>query len=372
MRRSLSLLLFVASLQAAVPAERPLRVAVFKGLGADPECLSDAVEALRLDAGIRPVVLTAADIQRGALDRCDALVLAGGGGGRQMGNMGALVQAKVKAFVAEKGRGAVGLCAGAYMLSDTPDYPCFRLGGLEAIDREHDARGHGLVRFSFTPHTLAVFPEFQGRTEAFMQYFEGPVFVPAKGGAFTPMAMMQSDVALQNDAPKGMTPGRTFLSWSEAGKGRVFLASGHPENTPGLRWMLPRMVRWSLKQAPRPYSPAVVRVGRTDREVLFDGARRKAEAEAFQALLSGTPEAKLAAIPALLEMRSWGAKERLEGGLRDADPRVRAATGEALVDLEHTAALKDLEAAATLEGDTAARPRLQASLKALKAMVHAR
>lgn len=35
---------------------RPLKVAVFKGLGADPECLSDAVEALKIDAAIHPQV----------------------------------------------------------------------------------------------------------------------------------------------------------------------------------------------------------------------------------------------------------------------------------------------------------------------------
>lgn len=345
-----------------------LRVAVFEGLGADPECLSDAVEALKVDPGIEPVVLTAAGIVRGGLDRCDAIVFPGGGGARQMANLGGLGRAKVLSFVREKGKGAVGLCAGAYMLSDTPDYACFHLAPLEAIDREHDERGHGMVKVRLTPDSATVFPELKGAAAVFMQYFEGPVLVPSKRGAFTEVGVMESDVALQNDAPKGMTPGRTFLAWADAGRGRVFVSSGHPENTPGLRWMVPRMVRWTLREKLVSYGSNVVRPGRNQQEVLFDAPTRKAERAHFDALAVGTAEQKLAAIPQLLSMRSWGAKERLEGALRDDDGRVRLAAAEALVDLEHTAAIPDLVAAAATEPDAAPRSRLEERLAKLRAM----
>ena len=350
----------------------PIRVAVFKGLGADPECLSDAVEALKIDPSMEPVVMTAAEIVQGQLDRCDAIVFPGGGGKRQMASLGGRGRAKVLSFVKERGKGAVGLCAGAYMLSDTPEYSCFHLAPLEAIDREHDERGHGMVRVSFTPDTPMVFPELKGRASAFMQYFEGPVLIPSKGGAFTSVAVMESDVALQNDAPPGMTNGKTFLAWADAGKGRVFISSGHPENTPGLRWMVPRMVRWTLRERLVSYGSKVVRVDRNDREVLFDRPMRKAEAALFEDLAFGSVEQKLAAVPALLAMRSWGAKERLEGSLRDDDPRVRAAAAEALVDLEHTAAVSDLKIAVATEPDPGTKRRLSANLGALLAMTGGR
>jgi len=374
----LGLLLGATSHLAAAPAKGTpgtlLRVGVFKGLGADPECLSDAVEALKIDPAIEPRILTAADILEGGLETCDALVLPGGGGARQMANLGARGQAKVLAFVKERGRGVVGLCAGAYMLSDTPDYACFHLGGLEAIDREHDERGNGMVRFTFTPETFSVFPEFKGMEQAFMQYYEGPVLVPAKGGAAVPMAVMQSDVHLKNDAPANMTNGKTFLAWSEAGKGRVFLAVGHPENTPGMRWMLPRMVRWTLRKELIPYGKDVVRVTRNRAEVLFDKPLKARERACFEDLLAfpGDPDRKRAAIATLLEIRSWGAKERIEGCLRENDPALRLAAAEALVELEHTAALKDLKAAVATEPDPATRKGLERCLKALSAMSHGR
>ena len=354
-------------------APRPLKVAVFNGLGADPECLSDAVEALKIDAAIHPEVVTAADIVQGCLDRFDALVLPGGGGARQMGNLGGLGQAKVLDFVQTKGRGIVGLCAGAYMLSDTPDYTCFRLGGLEAIDREHDERGNGMVRFSFTPETAAMFPEFKGQTQGFMQYFEGPVLIPAKGGRATPVAVLESDVHLKNDAPANMTNGKAFLAWADAGKGRVFLSVGHPENTPGMRWMVARMVRWTLRQPLVSYGADVVRVTRNRAEVLFDMALKAKERAAFEALFPDVESGrKNAAIAALVEMRSWGAKERLEGCLRDRDASVRLTAAEALVELEHTAALRDVKAAAATERDPATRKGLARCVRALSAMTHGR
>lgn len=353
------------------PRPETMRVAVFKGLGADPECLMDAFESLKIDKAIQPEILGADAIVRGDLNRFDALVLPGGGGMRQMGNLGHLGQQKLLDFV-KGGKGVVGLCAGAYMLSNTPDYTCFHLGGFEAIDRDHDERGNGMVRFSFTPETTAIFPEFKGMKAAHMQYFEGPVLIPAKDGKGTSLATLESDVALKGDAPKNMTNGKAFLVCSEAGKGRVFMAVGHPENTPGMRWMLPRMVRWTLRKELVNYGSDVVRVTRNDREVLFSKELKKKERAYFDDLILGSSAQKRTAISELLAMRSWGAKERLEGVLRDEDPEIRLEAAKALVDLEHTAARLGVEAALTVEKDAKRKKDLEACVKALKAMTHGR
>ncbi len=368
-------LVLVTPLAAATRQKPALRVAVFKGLGADPECLTDAFESLKIDPAIQPQILGAADIVAGKLKRFDALVFPGGGGQRQMGNLGDLGKREILDFV-RKGKGLVGLCAGAYMLSDTPGYTCFHLGGFEAIDREHDERGNGMVRFSFTAATFEIFPEFKGMSEAFMQYFEGPVLIPAMNSKGSALAVMESDVHLKGDAPANMTNGKTFLAWAEAGRGRVFMAVGHPENTPGMRWMLPRMVRWTLRKELIPYAPEVVRVRRNRMESLFDSAQKAKERACFEELAAestkGGAQKKRAAIASLLEMRSWGAKERLEGSLRDLEPSVRLAAAEALVELEHTAAHRDVEVAAATEKDPEIRRGLEKCAKALAAMTHGR
>lgn len=350
-----------------------INVAVFKGLGGDAECISDAFEALKIDPAIQPEILGAAGIMNGELDRFDAVVFPGGGGARQMGNLGHLGQQKLLDFV-KSGNGLVGLCAGAYMLSNTPNYACFHLGGFEAIDMEHDERGNGMVRFSCTQPGLVVFPELKGVDDAFLHYFEGPVLVPAKGALGTTMAVMHSDVHLKNNAPANMTNGKAFFVSADAGRGRVFLSVGHPENTPGMRWILPRMVRWTLRKELVPYAPEVVRVKRNNKEVLFDAKLKAREKACFDLLMPANEDVqkKLGAISELLDMRSWGAKERLEGCLRDKVPAVRAAAAEALVDLEHTAATKDVKAAAATESDPAIKARIEKCAKALSDMTHGR
>jgi len=368
-------LVLTVPLVGAPKIKPSMRVAVFKGLGADPECLTDAFESLKIDPAIQPEILGAAEIVSGKLKRFDALVFPGGGGQGQMANLCYLGKREILDFV-QKGKGLVGLCAGAYMLSDTPGYTCFHLGGFEAIDREHDERGNGMVRFSFTPSAFEVFPEFKGLSEAYMQYFEGPVLIPAPNSKGSALAIMESDVHLKGDAPANMTNGKTFLAWAEAGRGRVFMAVGHPENTPGMRWMLPRMVRWTLRKELVSYAPDVVRVKRNRAESLFDSRQKAKERACFEELVAkgtkGGAQKKRAAIASLLEMRSWGAKERLEGCLRDLEPSVRVAAAEALVDLEHTAARRDVEAAAATEKDPETRKALQKSAQALAAMTHGR
>jgi len=351
------------------PAPR-LRVGVFDGQGGVPSCVVDAFEALRLDRGITPSLVTPAALQRGALDRLDVLVFPGGSGSRQTHDLGDSGAARVCRFVREEGKGVVGLCAGAYLLSDTPDYACLHLAPVQAIDREHDERGHGLIRFAATEAGLAFFPELKGSTSPTIYYYEGPILVPSPAPwPCEVLATMQSDVHLENDAPAGMTPGRPLFVRAETGKGRVLLSVGHPESTPGLRWMVPRAARWVARREPISYPAAAVHPGRVPDEVLFDDLRRAEESALFQKLLYAPPEERAEAVRRLALLGSWAGPRWIRGSLRDADPRVRCAAARALADLEATWALPDLEAASRAEADVTARAALAAASSHLRALV---
>ena len=60
-------------------------------------------------------------------------------------------------------KGAVGICAGAYLFTDTPGYACMHINGGKAIDIEHDNRGHGISAFSLTAEGKKLFPELAKR-----------------------------------------------------------------------------------------------------------------------------------------------------------------------------------------------------------------
>lgn len=104
----------------------------------------------------------------------------GGSGRFQTGNLGEQGCQKINDLIKKKGKGAVGICAGAYALTETPDYPGLELSGAEAIDIEHDHRGYGLVKFSLTEVGKKIFPELTDREINYSQYYEGPVLIPAK------------------------------------------------------------------------------------------------------------------------------------------------------------------------------------------------
>jgi putative intracellular protease/amidase len=351
----------------------PIRVGVFTGHGASAGSIENAYEALRIDPAIRPTLVSAAQVQAGALDGLDVILFPGGGGGRQFTDLGERGVALVRDFVLEKGRGAVGVCAGAYLLSDTPGYTCLRLCPLRAIDREHDERGHGLITWAPTPRGLEFFPELAGRSDGRVYYYEGPILVPTIDGPprFTILATMVSDVHLENDAPAGMTPGRPLFVQAEAGKGRVFLSAGHPETTPGLRWIVCRAARWTARRDAVPYPDSVVRPGLLGQEILYDKPLRDEESALFQTLMYGVPQARMAAIRRLTAIRSWDGPRWIRGFVRSDDADVRVCAARALLELESTASIPDIAEALRSEAEPAVRADLAACLARLKAMVGA-
>ena len=96
----------------------------------------EAVAAIKLDLEMNVRTITSADIAMNVLDSLDALIIPGGGGSRQFLNLGEENHDRIRKFVAD-GKGAVGICAGAYLFSSTPGYSCLQLNGAKAIDIEH-------------------------------------------------------------------------------------------------------------------------------------------------------------------------------------------------------------------------------------------
>jgi hypothetical protein len=70
------------------PRGVPIRVGVFNGSGASPECVVETYEALRIDREIRPSYVSAADISLGRLKDLDVVVFPGGSGSREYNSLG--------------------------------------------------------------------------------------------------------------------------------------------------------------------------------------------------------------------------------------------------------------------------------------------
>lgn len=345
-----------------------IRVGVYNGDGASPTCVIETLEALRIDSGIIPSLIGPTEIYTGGLSELDVIVFPGGSGSRQNNSLGSGSHERIRDFVLVEGKGIVGICAGAYLVSDSEGYPCLRLIGAGTIDREHDERGSAVCEIIFSQEGLEIFPEMKDYEYGYIQYHDGPVFVPPSDGSlrYSILAVNRSDVHHTGDAPAGMTPGKAFLLCEEAGKGRVFACAGHPESTVGMRWMVPRMARWAARRELVSFGDEVTRPGLGTDEIMHSD---ELETELFWKLFGDDPGVKIAAFEELREKRYRSGFRWAVGLLRDSSPEVRAFAAKVLADSEYTAAIPDLEAVISIEKDEACKARLQSALNYLKGIV---
>ena len=350
--------------------ENRIQVGVFDGFGGAQTCIWETVSAIRLDPGMDVRTVTSAEIAAGVLDSLDAIVIPGGGGSRQYLNLGEANVQRIKQFVANGG-GAVGICAGAYLFSDTPGYTCLSLNGAQAIDIEHDNRGHGISKFTLTEEGKALFPEVAGRDTLYVMYYEGPVFIPREGSevAFDTFAVMESDVHEEGNAPAGMTCGKPFYIGNTYGKGRVFSSIAHPEATPGMMWMVPRMVRWTLDLPAVEYASGAVNPDRFNREILMTIDDLKYESGCLRPLMYGDAQEKLTRLEWLYDHHSWDAKRWIQGLVYDADPAVRLRAAQYIAGIQYLRYLDDVKAACATETDPEIRPGMESALLALQALL---
>lgn len=346
------------------------RVGVFEGHGGSQTCIWEAVEAVRIDPDMTVRTITTADIANGVLNELDAIIIPGGGGSTQYLNLGTENIQRLRKFI-ESGKGALGICAGAYLFSDTPDYACMRINGAKAIDIEHDNRGHGIAKFSLTKEGTKLFPELADRPFSYVVYYEGPVFTEADNSTikYNTLAIMESDVHEEGNAPSNMTNNKPFLITNKLGKGRVASCIAHPEATPGMMWMIPRIIRWTLRMPIKAYKQRVVNPGIYNKEILMTKADLKKEKAYYETFLYGTPEEKVAALDWLQSCRSWDAKRWVQGLLFDGSPIVRIRAAKFIAETDYLTYMKDLEIAVKVEKDAKAKQEMERYLNNLKELI---
>lgn len=313
-------------------------------------------------------IISSSDIANGVLESIDVIIIPGGSGSRQYLNLGHENHDRIRSFV-ENGGGAVGICAGAYFFSNTPGYASIAINGAEAIDIEHDNRGHGMAKFTLSEEGQKVFPEIASRDTSFLMYYEGPVFINASDDIdYTVFATMESDVHEEGGAPANMTNAKPFFHGNYYGKGRVFSTIAHPEATPGMRWLIPCMVRWTLDLEHVEYSENAVRPTLFEKEILYSIDMLKQESGYFSTFLYGAAEEKIEALDWLEETVSWSAKRWVQGLVYDSSATVRARAAEYIANSEFTHYLPDLKAALKNETDENTKTVMESSIRFLEEM----
>ena len=347
-----------------------VRVGVFQGNGGAQTCIWETIASIQLDPDMTVRTITTGDIANGVLKDLDAIIIPGGEGTTQYMNLGEENMERIRNFI-RSGKGAVGICAGAYLFTDTPGYACMHINGGKAIDIEHDNRGHGISAFSLTAEGKKLFPELAKRDKSYVMYYEGPVLVKSDciPLPYTTMAIMETDVHEEGNAPANMTNSRPFFIANEYGKGRVFSSISHPEATPGMMWMIPRMVRWTLRMPVIAYSKRVINPDLYNREILMTKDDLRKERGYYRTFLYGSPKEKIAALDWLQACRSWDAKRWVQGLLFDNSPAVRERAARFIAETDYLPFLSDLEAACRVERDEETKQSMMRHFEHLKALL---
>ncbi len=346
-----------------------IRVGVYNGNGASAVCVIETLEALKIDSGIFCRAVSPVDIQSNVLDSLDVLFFPGGSGSKEYNSLGLLNEEKVKTFAAKANKGLVGICAGGYLFASTEGYPALKILKAETI-REHYDRGRGLIGFRLNEEGKKIFPELKDYDTNFVQFYDGPIYEISDPKNVFVNASITSDIATHKNDPHGVTPGKAAFLTAPFGEGKIFVSVGHPESTPGMRWMVPRMARWVAGQDFISYNSILVRPQINSKEILYFPETIAREKENFWNLFSEDDDEIIQAIDNLYTIKSRPSIRWSIGLLRHNSAIVRLKAAEYLVETEYTHAIPDLSAATQTEQNAQVKEQLSGYLSKLESMVY--
>lgn len=226
---------------AQSPAPAPVTVAMLVGDGVSGKGPAMIEETLTAE-GYKLVKLDAADIRAGKLKGAAVLIVPGGVSRTQATALGRDGREIVKQFVADGG-GYVGFCAGCYLVSSGYDWSLHLLP-VRVVDTANWERGIKPLAVELTPAGKAAFGRADERVQ--VKYHNGPVLAPAPGseGALHSLAVYREELT-RKGAKEGLMLGTPAAVAGRYGKGWAIGISPHPEQTDGLRDMLPAALRWA-------------------------------------------------------------------------------------------------------------------------------
>ena len=220
----------------------PVKVAIYRGSGAPDDAAENVKRRVDTIPGATVTILAAEEVGTTDLKAFDVVVFPGGGARSQAKAIGEAGLNNVREYV-RNGGGYVGVCAGAYLACSNFDWS-LQLLNASTVSQKW-MRGSGYLDMELTPAGRGLLGDVPGTFK--VRYNNGPVFKPGDKPelpTYTPLAFFRSEVA-ENGTPAGVMVNSPAQAIGTYGKGRVFISSPHPENTPGLEHLIPRGILWA-------------------------------------------------------------------------------------------------------------------------------
>ncbi len=224
----------------------PLAVAIYIGPGvggAGPDALFETLSAS--PERFVPRKIGPEELRSEGLTAFNVVIFPGGSGSKQSAGLGEEGLAIVRQFVSDGG-GYVGICAGCYLACENFSW------SLKILDAKTKSskwrRGTKELELGFSPESNELLKT--GPTPPLVKYANGPVMAPAGSPDipdFTTLAVFKTETA-ENESPAGIQIDSPAILTGPFGSGRVVGISPHPEQTEGLKEIVPRLIEWSASR----------------------------------------------------------------------------------------------------------------------------
>jgi len=233
----------VNGMKSIIPAPvqtREITVGIYCGPGSPRGGVDNVLNVLKPFSKVKTVVLSGQDVSSLNISAYDVLVFPGGSG--QSKGIGEAGLKNVREFV-KQGGGYVGICGGAYLACSNFTWG---LGILNAGTVSNKwRRGQALLDLEPTQAGQQWLGDVKSTFK--VRYHNGPILTPAARTdipAYNVVTVFKTEIA-EYGSPAGVQVNSPAHVISTYGKGRVFISSPHPENTPGLENFIPRGILWS-------------------------------------------------------------------------------------------------------------------------------
>ena len=221
---------------------RELKVGIYRGPGSPQGGVDNVTNVLKPFPQVKVVVLSEQDVATLNLSAYDVLVFPGGSGSGQSKGVGEAGLKNVRDFVSNGG-GYVGICGGAYLACSGFSWG---LGILNAGTVSSKwQRGQAMLDLELAPAGPQLLGDVKGTFK--VRYHNGPILKPDNRTdipPYTTVTIFKTEVA-EHGTPPGVQVNSPAHVISTFDKGRVFISSPPPENTPGLENFIPRGIFWA-------------------------------------------------------------------------------------------------------------------------------
>lgn len=326
-----------------------IAVGIFKATGYDYPYIEYIAEAINIDGGIVYVTLTEADLLKTKLENIDVLIFPAMQKGQKMDKLDDEVAEIIHGFVTEKGKGAISICNGGEILTKSKKYQSLNLVNVELTENMYTEINAGIIRIGLTEEGKKMFPELNEFESVTVDYHYGPEIK---------LLDTVSDIQiLANAVSEEAFP---VMIKAMCGNGKLVMANIHPEITPGMRWMVPRMVRWAFNKENVYYNRNVFHPNFYDKELsLNDGTNKEIEALLLK-LDDSKKDEVIAAIDELQAIYPIAAAEKVRSLLVKKNDDIKLRAAKFLVDIEYTIALEDFNKLIKSERSKKVKERLVA------------